>query len=48
MAKLRDESNEVYQSIISGWYCSITVPNYGLIRLIRFVSGISTHLSKNL
>ena len=28
-------------------YCSITVANYELIRLIRFVSRISTQLSKN-
>ena len=28
-------------------YCSITVANYELIRLIRFVSQISTQLSKN-
>jgi hypothetical protein len=27
-------------------YCSITVANYGLFRLIKFVSRINTHLSK--
>ena len=29
-------------------YWSITVAKYGLIRLIRFVSRISTQLSKNI
>ena len=29
-------------------YCGITVVNYGLIRLIRFVSRISTQLSKKI
>ena len=29
-------------------YCSITIANYELIRLIRFVSQISTHLSKKI
>jgi len=28
------------------YYCSITVANHRLIRLIRLVSQISTHLSK--
>ena len=31
---------------LANGYCSITVVNYGLIRPIRFVSRISTHLSK--
>ena len=46
MAKLRDESNEVYQYMISESFCSITVASYELIRLIRFLSRISTQLSK--
>ena len=31
---------------LSEGYCSITIVDYGLIRLIRFVSQISTYLSK--
>ena len=32
-----EESNEAFDCAIRGWYCSITVVNYQLITIIRFV-----------
>ena len=31
------ESNEAFDRAIRGWYCSITIANYRLITVIRFV-----------
>ena len=41
-------NEETMVNMINGWYCSITVANYELIRFIRFVSRKSTQLSKNI
>ena len=38
-----EESNEAFDRTIRGLYCSITVANYRLITIIRFVVKNYTH-----
>ena len=38
-----EESNEIFDHVIRGWYCSITVANHRLITIIRFVAKSCTH-----
>ena len=37
-ARNPEESNETFDRVIRGWYCSITVVNHRLITVIRFVA----------
>jgi hypothetical protein len=46
--KSRDESNEVFDRMIRGWLCSITVTNHQLIMIIRFVAQSYTHTWKKI
>ena len=38
-----EESNEVFDRVIRGWYCSITGTNHRLITVVRFVAKNYTH-----
>ena len=38
-----EESNKSFDCAIRGWYCSITVSNYRLITVIKFVAKRYTH-----
>ena len=42
-ARNPEESNEAFDRMIRGWYCSITVSNHRLITVIRFVAKNYTH-----
>jgi len=43
-ASALEESNEPFDRVIIGWYCSINVANHRLITVIRFVAKSYTHL----
>ena len=46
-ARNPEESNEVFDRVIRGWYCSIIVVNHWLITIIRFIAKSYIYPWKN-